>query len=138
MSIILSFIALILFAFVGIIDSFFNLVYKVRGRKWYKLTNGRNFKKSLNIDVFGNYQYVDLWNFLFSKGGYEFGKFGETMSSCFGKKQLEKTLSWFGWVVLIIINIIDYTKWIQGLKGKGFHCNAAIQPEEEIKKFITH
>ncbi|AUS06493.1 hypothetical protein [Pseudotamlana carrageenivorans] len=136
MNVVLSFIAQFLFAFVGVVDSVFQLFYKVKNKKWYKTTNGRSFKKALNIDVFGNYQYNELWNVLFSKNGYQFGRFGETMSSCFGKKQKEKSLTWFGWMVLFLINTVDVTKWVNGFKGKGFHCEASIQSDAAIADFI--
>ena len=68
-------------------------------------------------------------NFAFSKGGYEFGTFGETLSSCFGKKRLEKSLSITGQIVRLIIDFFDYTKW-----KNGGHCVANIMKNREIKE----
>lgn len=131
MKIILSILALLLLVVVHIVDIFFLMFKDVKGKKWYQLINKRHFQKAFNIDVFGNYQYRQLWNALLSKGGYEFGRFGETISSCLGKKQLEKSLSVFGWIVLVVINVIDVSKWFK----KG-HCIASIQTDKEISEFL--
>lgn len=129
MGFILSLIAIFLLLIVHIIDYTVSLVYDVKHRKWYKLVDKRNYNKAFRLDVFANYQYADFWNLLFSKKGdnYKFGRKGETLSSCFGKKQLERSLSWIGSLFLIIINVIDYTKWF-----KGGHCFAAIMSNSQI------
>ena len=93
--VILSILALFLFIIIAIIDLFFLMIYKTKDRKWYQLINERHFQKAFNIDVFGNYQFNELWNLILSKGNYKFGRFGETLSSCLGKKQLENSLSLF-------------------------------------------
>lgn len=131
MSIVLSIIALILFTLVGVASLIFFLFNDVKGRKWYQLIDQRAFRMAYEIDVAANYLFRAFWNFAFSTGGYPFGIFGETISSALGKKQLEKTLSSFGWVLLIVINVIDFTKWFK----KG-HCIAAIQSNESIKEFL--
>jgi hypothetical protein len=136
MSILLSIIAIALLTLVHIVYNIVMLFTGVKNRKWYNLIDKRAFELAFNIDVFGNYQYKNLWNLLFSKGGYEFGVFGETISSCLGKKMLEKSLTIFGWVIAVIINIVDFGKYKSGFTGKGFHCVASIQTDEEIKNFI--
>jgi hypothetical protein len=107
------------------------LFTNVKGRKWYQLIDQRAFTLAYNIDVFGNYQYARFWELIFSKGGYSFGRFGETISSALGKKQLEKSLSMGGWVIVVILFIIDVPKWFQ----RG-HCIASIQTDAEINNFI--
>tara|TARA_R110000772_G_C13310310_1_gene440361 strand:- start:24630 stop:25040 length:411 start_codon:yes stop_codon:yes gene_type:complete len=131
MKIILSIIALVLFTVVHLVSTVVMLFTGIKARKWYQLINSRAFEDAFNIDVFGNYQYGWFWNLIFSRGGYKFGRFGETLSSCFGKKQVEGTLSFVGWIVLIIINVIDFSKWF-----KGGHCIAAIQTRGEIRNFL--
>lgn len=127
----LSIIALILFVFVYILDEITTLVINVKGRKWFKVTAKRKFTKAFKVDVFANYLFPDFWNAAFSKGGYRFGVFGETLSSCFGKKRLEKSLSWFGYVVSWTIDAIDFTTW-----KRGGHCVASIMTDEAINKFL--
>lgn len=103
----------------------------IKGRKWYQLIDGKAFQKALNIDVFGNYQFEEFWNLTMSNGGYKFGVFGETLSSVLGKKQIERSLSWLGWFILIVVNTIDFSKWF-----KRGHCIASIQTEIQINNFI--
>ena len=136
MSIILSLIALILFVIVHLLYNIIMLFTGVKDRKWYNLIDKKAFNLAFNIDVFGNYQYKDLWNLIFSKSGYEFGVFGETISSCLGKKMLDKSLTIFGWVIAILINIVDVGKWKSGFTGNGFHCVASMQTDKQIKNFI--
>jgi hypothetical protein len=131
MGFILSIIALSLFVLVYLLDELTVLVINVKGKKWFKTTAKRKFTKAFKVDVFANYLFPDFWNFAFSKGGYKFGVFGETLSSCFGKKRLEKSLNWFGLFVSWIIDAIDFTTW----KKRG-HCIASIMTEEEILNFL--
>ena len=114
------------------------LFVDLKGKKWYKNKNQSEFQKAFNIDVFGNYQFADFWNLIFSNGGYKFGSFGETISSVLGKKLKENTLSFIGYAILLIIDFIDISKWKSGvLNGTGFHCVASIQTDQQIKDFIN-
>lgn len=131
MGFLLSIIALILFVFVYILDEITMLVIDVRNKKWFKTTAKRKFNKAFKVDVFANFLFPSFWNAAFSKGGYRFGVFGETLSSCFGKKRLEKSLSWFGLVVSWTIDCIDFTTW-----RKGGHCIASVMTEEQIESFL--
>ena len=129
MGFILSILSIILILITHLIDYLVSLVYDVKHRKWYKLLDKRNFNKAFQIDVFANYQYSDFWNLIWSKKGdyYKYGRKGETLSSVFGKKQLEGSLSLFGWFFLILINLIDVSKWF-----KRGHCIASIMTDEKI------
>lgn len=128
----LSIIAMVLFLVLFVVNFFFSLVYDVKDRKWFRLTTKRNKRKAVLIDVFGNYIFSDFWNFAFSKSGYKFGVFGETLSSCFGKKRLEKSLTIFGLIISYIIDFIDFGKWY-----KGGHCIASIMTEEQINNMFN-
>lgn len=132
MGFLLSILAIALLCLVHIVDYFFSLIYDVKNKKWFKNVSSRNFKKAFAIDVFANHQYREFWNYIFSKKGenYKFGRDGETLSSCFGKKQIEKSLSIVGWIFLIIINTIDISKWL-----KNGHCVASIMTNEQIKTY---
>ncbi|WP_298307298.1 hypothetical protein [Flavobacterium sp.] len=130
MGFLLSILAIGLLFVVHIVDYIFSFFYDVKNKKWFKNVSQRNFKKAFNIDVFANHQYGDFWNSFWSKKGnhYKFGRKGETISSALGKKQMERSLNLFGWTFLIIINIIDCTKWL-----KRGHCIASIMSEDSIK-----
>lgn len=132
MGLILNLIAILLFLFVFIIDFLFSLVYDVKNKKWFKYTSNKNKDKAMDIDIFANYTFGDLWNFVLSTKGnnYKFGKFGETLSSCLGRKYLENSLNFVGLILFWILNIIDITKYTQ-----GGHCVWAIQTDDEINNF---
>jgi hypothetical protein len=132
MGFILSLISLFLFGLVYIIDEITGLFINVRNRKWYKTTSKRKFSKAFKVDVFANYLFPDFWNLVFSKNGYPFGLFGETLSSCLGRKKIEKSLSWIGLLIYYILYGIDFTKW----KNKG-HCIASIMTKTEIEGFLN-
>lgn len=128
---ILSIIALILFVFLYVLEDIIMFFVKVKNRKWYKLSEQRKFIKARKTDIIGNFLFADLFNAILSKGGYQFGRFGETLSSVFGKKRKEKSLNWLGCAISIIIDCIDFTKW-----KKGGHCFWAIMSEKEIEVFL--
>jgi len=137
LSILLSILSLILFVILSFIDLIFLMFKDAKKRKWYQLIDGRAFNKAFNVDVFGNYQFKELWNWALTKDhGYSFGVIGETISSALGKNVKLKTLSNTGWLLCYIIDFIDVSKWKSGFKGNGFHCVASIQTDEEIIKFI--
>lgn len=128
---VLSILAMALFLVLFILNFFFSMIYNVKHRKWFNLTQDRNKRKAILIDVFGNYVFADFWNYAFSKNGYKFGVLGETLSSAFGKKRLEKSLTIFGLIVSYIIDGIDFTKW-----SKNGHCIASIMTDEQIDKMF--
>lgn len=131
MGFILSIIALLLFTVIYLLDEVISLFVNVKGRKWFKVTSKRKFSKAFKVDVFANYLFPDFWNITFSKGGYKFGRFGETLSSCLGKKKLENTLSYLGLLIYCVLYAVDVSTW----KNKG-HCIASIMTESEIENFL--
>lgn len=131
MGFLLAQISLILFVVVYFLDGITMLFIDVKDRKWYKTTEKRKFTKAFKVDVFGNNLFGNFWNLIFSTGGYLFGRFGETISSCLGRKKLENTLSLFGLFSYYILYGLDYTKWKQ-----GGHCIASIMTEQEITNFL--
>lgn len=133
MSIILSILALVLLCVVHIVYSIFIMLNKVRKVKWYKKVDSKNYILALNIDIFGNYLYRDLWNWLFNPK-HRFGTLGETMSSVFGKNILYGKMNVIGWCIALSIDFIDISKWRSGFKGTGFHCVSAIQDIFEIEE----
>ena len=131
MGFLLTPIAWLLYTLLFIVDEFRVLVFDVKNRKWFKTTGNRKFKKAMSVDILGNYFYGDTLNWLFSKGGYKFGRFGETISSALGRKFIEKSLSLFGLLWYYILYAADYTNW-----RKGGHCIANIQSDEQINNFL--
>jgi hypothetical protein len=131
MGIILEPIALFLFLLSYAVHGVAMLFINVYKRKWLKVTIERKFSKSLKTDVLGNFLFADLWNVIFSTGGYQFGKFGETISSVLGRKYLKGTLTWFGLFWYYLLYAIDIPKW----KKQG-HCIASIQTQDQINNFL--
>lgn len=107
------------------------MLYNVRKRKWYTLITKRLLLQAYLIDVFGNYIFSDFWNCTLSTGGYKFGRFGETLSSCFGKKLEERSLSILGYIIAYLLNILDFSTW-----KEGGHCKDSILNDEEIADFF--
>lgn len=115
MAVLLAIIAVCLFVVVAPINSIVVMIKKKGSRGYYRVLNRYWFNHAKKIDIFGNELYCDTWNCLFiKKGGYKFGKKGETMSSAFGKNQKIKKLSIGGWIVNIILWIIDVKYWFKG------------------------
>lgn len=80
---------------------------------------------AIQTDIYLHYDFRALWRVCFSKWGLNEGyKFGtnkdETLSSALGRKAQEKTLNWIGWLMYIILYIIDIPNWF-----KGGHCKGA-------------
>ena len=77
----------------------------------------KSFNNALEIDKFGNVLYQTFWDATFrTRGGYAFGKEGETISVAMAKNMKMGTLSWFGWIIAFFMNVVDITTW-----GKGGH-----------------
>jgi hypothetical protein len=129
---ILAYIAIALFTIVYLIDGIIILFFEVKNKKWYELTSKKSKTKAFRTDVIANWLFPDTWTFLFSwKGGYKFGRFGETLSSVLGKKKMDKSLSWVGKFFYYFLYAIDGTSWF-----KGGHCFVSIASDEDIQKFI--
>lgn len=80
-------------------------------------TSSNFYSNGLALDIFGNEHYETLWNLTFrKKGGYPFGKKGETLSVAMAKNHKRKKLSWFAYIFWVLIIIFDVTTW-----GKGGH-----------------
>ncbi|QQV90422.1 hypothetical protein Harreka1_15 [Olleya phage Harreka_1] len=118
MGFILSIIAYVLFFFIAIAN-FIVVMYKsVKTNGFLKTMNSYWYNNAFELDIFANVHFKTLWNTLMRKAhGYNFGKENETISSALGKNQRDKTLSWFGWVFVIILWVIDVKYW-----RKGGHC----------------
>lgn len=128
---VLSYIAIILFTVVYLLDGIIILIKGVKNRKWYYYTSSRSRDKAFKTDIIANWLFPETWNLLFSNGGYEFGRFGESLSSALGKKYEGGSLSIAGLVIYGILYIVDVQAW-----KKGGHCYMSIMDDDTINKFI--
>lgn len=65
-------------------------------------------KMAIVIDFAGNIILAKILNDWFiMKGGYQFGKIGETISSALGKNQRDNTLAYSGKILCSILDSID-------------------------------
>lgn len=121
---ILNILALQLFSFIAFIDQIVRLCTK-RSEK-------SAFRKSFNINVFGNYLFGTTLNIcLLKKGVTLFGKFGEPISSVLGKAYITNRLNWLGHVIRFLVDAADVPMWIQGKS----HCIEWIRTQDEIKEY---
>lgn len=129
MGIILSFIATILYILLYIVDFIRVLIVNIKRSAYIKKVDKERFTTALQADVFGNYQYKDLFNWMFcKKGKVLFGVFGETISSALGKGRRDEKLNGFGFAFSYLLDIIWVTDWL-----KGGHCKASIMSDIEIE-----
>lgn len=72
---------------------------------------------ALNLDIYGNREFRTLWNTAMKiKGGYNFGKEGETISSALGKNKINNKLSWLGKALAFILDTIDKNHCIKSIR----------------------
>jgi hypothetical protein len=101
------FLAMWLFP-LGLIITFFINLYKRRWKFSFKRLDDQFLSIASSIDASGNVVCKDLFNLiLIKKGGYEFGKRKETISSVLGKNQRDNTLTGIGKSVAFVLDKID-------------------------------
>ncbi|NHN26744.1 hypothetical protein FIA58_013750 [Flavobacterium jejuense] len=72
------------------------------------LSNEYFLETAIDLDKFGNRNFRTFLNVTMRiEKGYAFGNVNETISSCLGKNQRDKTLSWFGKFICFILDSID-------------------------------
>lgn len=123
MGFLLTLIANFLFIILTIVNYPVVVWVYVRKRGFLKVTNEYWYENALALDRFGNYNFRTFFNICFrKKNGYNFGKKEETISSAMGKNQRDKTLTWFGWVMVYLLWAIDFRYW-----KIGGHCINSIE-----------
>ena len=101
------FLAVCLFP-LGLIITFLINLYKRRWKFSFKRLDDQFLSIATSIDASGNVVCKDLSNLiLIKKGGYEFGKRKETISSVLGKNQRDNTLTGIGKRVAFVLDKID-------------------------------
>jgi len=123
MGILLSLIAPFLFAIISPFNLLIVLWENSKKHGFWKVVNVYSLNSAVNVDKFGNFNLSPTLNAtLRTKEGYKFGNPEETISSALGKNQRDKTLTVTGWVIVIILYILDYKYW-----RKGGHCINSIK-----------
>ena len=127
----LNIISGILYGILNPINSFV-VAWKYRYKNGFlKQWSIYNLDSARNLDKYANNNFRSLWNFLFQRNGYKFGSLDETISYVLGANQYQKTLTYLGWFVVIVLWIIDISNWIYWdllfkwkpqLKFKKGHC----------------
>jgi hypothetical protein len=135
LGIVLSVIAKLLAVILEIPNLICAIILHIRSRGFLKVIDEYQFQSAYEMDVFLHYNFRALWQLTLGTTkrfkGYIFGtNKDETLSSAIGLKSIEKTLSWVGWVLYIILFIIDFKTW-----KKGGHCKDAYY--SYIKKHKT-
>jgi hypothetical protein len=98
----------------------------------FKYVNGAFFNGAHALDVFANEAYGTFFNDWFIlKGGYHFGRKGETLSSAIGKNWVLGKLTFLGTGMAGAINLID-----RGTANKGGHCWVYIEGERSKYNLI--
>lgn len=107
LAIVSVFLAMLLFP-LGLLLTFFVNLYKRRWSFSFKRLDQQFLSIATSIDASGNVVCKDLFNLiLIKKGGYDFGKRKETISSVLGKNQRDDTLTNTGKAVAFILDKID-------------------------------
>jgi 8-oxo-dGTP diphosphatase len=111
MGTILAFVSLLLSALLfplGLAITFFSNLYKRQWRFSFKRLDEQFLSIATSIDASGNVVCKDLFNLiLIQKGGYEFGKRKETISSAIGKNQRDNTLTGSGRLIAFVLDKIE-------------------------------
>lgn len=134
MGIILNTLAILIYAIVHIFDFFITFFVFKKKRGYFREVSKDHFNKAFQLDVFANLQYKNTWGVIFGRSGYQFGRFGETLSSVFGKKRADGSLTYLGYFITVLLDVLWFTDWFE-----GGHCKKSIMSVEkiiEIKKQI--
>ena len=87
----------------------FSMFYPKRGKYLYRI--------ALGIDQLGNVVCARLFNFfLIDADGYQFGNEDETISSVLGKNKRANTLTLFGMLLDMLLELIDKNHNIEAIE----------------------
>lgn len=115
MGFILYIIGVVLFLPLTFLDLLVVIYKNIKIKDFLQTTNDYFFEGAEDLDKYANWKFRTLWNVIFKlKGGYSFGNREETISSVLGKNQRDKTLSIIGWVLVIILYVLDFQYWFRG------------------------
>ncbi|MCC9072441.1 hypothetical protein LNQ49_12695 [Flavobacterium sp. F-65] len=107
----LAFISVVLASLLFPVGLFFTFAVNLYKRRWkfsFKRLDAQLLTIATSVDTSGNVICKDLFNLLLiKKGGYEFGKRKETISSVLGKNQRDETLTKTGRFIVFILDKIE-------------------------------
>lgn len=122
------------------IPGLLHVIYAAIRRRDSKKFSLKEFNRSLNKeglnsalakDISGNVAYSTMLNDWFiKKGGYHYGKAGETISSATGKNMMKGTLTWLGKGFAGFLNLVDFRNW-----KNGGHCWVSIDDNNYREAF---
>lgn len=122
----LAMIGITLFWGLFIVAFIVGLIRSIGGNRVLSFLQSFFFNIGYGHDQMGNASYSEMLNGIMRKsGGYEFGNPDETVSSALGKNQRLGKATIFGWILILLLWIIDL-KYIT----KGGHCINSIEEDE--------
>lgn len=114
----LFFLALVLAVLMALPALVHTLVGSWRHRGGWTYINDAFMAGAHAIDVYGNVAYATILNDLFlKKGGYHYGKRGETISSATGRNWAIGKLNWLGLGLCGLLNWIDKDHCWKSIEG---------------------
>jgi len=122
---VVSFFLLMPFSFV------FTIIRSIQKEGVYNALFNFFFKIGVGMDQTGNASYEHLLNAtliknLPSDAYHHFGDEDETISSVLGRNQITRTLSWMGWMVVLLLWVADL-RWIKMPDYRKYgHCIMSI------------
>lgn len=115
----LFFVATLLYIPLSVINMAVVLYKNSRVRGFFRVIDSYLYEEAYAIDVFANRSFRTLWNTILKKrGGYSFGKSGETISSALGKNKRDGTLSIAGKLLDWVLNMFDKNHSIKSINDK--------------------
>lgn len=110
MGLVLFCIAVILTTILTFVSFVFTPIYYIVTFKWKKGLNELDrwfFKLALSVDQFGNVSCAKFLQVTMSKSGHKFGNEDDTVSYVLGRLKYQDDLTWFGRVVVLILDVIE-------------------------------
>ena len=91
---------------IALLTSVFMSFRKSRFKDGLRKLNQQFMSVAVAIDAVGNVTCDDLLNLIWVRG-HQFGNRKETISSVLGKNQITHTLTWFGWLIAGLLDMIQ-------------------------------
>lgn len=110
MGVLLFIIALTLTSILTALSFVFTPIYYIVTFKWrkgIKCLDNWFFKMALSLDQFGNVSCSKFLQLTMAKGGEDFGGEDDTVSYVLGRLMYKNRLTWFGFFIVWILDIIE-------------------------------
>lgn len=121
---VLSFAATILPVLLYPLNLIAQIIVSAGSRKSLKVSSEMAKRDAINIDIFYNNTYRELWQLILVKSGFkaEVGQPNETLSYVIARAWKSKELTWIGYLIGGSLNIIFFWEI-----PKGGHLNATLK-----------